>query len=620
MTKLSASAQRRWLGPFTAAAAAMPVLFVYILTLYPGVVGTLDTAKFQFVGRILGTPHQPGYPLFVMVSHVFSYVPIGNLAYRMNLLSAIFGAATTGLLALVCVRLGVARGAAIALAIAAGLGRTFWSQATLAEVYSLGAAIIAGVLLCLLEWRATRRDRWIIGATAIAALGLGNHLTIVMVAPAFLLFVVVTDPRAIVRPKLIAWAIGLTIAGLAQYLFIVIRTYQGALHLEAQARTLGELVLVVRAEQFASWLGVYSWRQVLTERLPMIAGTFAAELTIAGALLLVAGFVWGLRRDRATTIMVAAGIAAIFAFVVNYRAPDIEVFLIPAFVFAWCGVAMAVSAIGAGGGWRRTATTVAVAGLAATQLWANYRVNDHSRRTWEQELINAIFGAVPDRSAIVAEGPGRDWVMDYALLGEGRGAQRDIRRIPLDVALVTALAREGRPVFAFERSRAFLAERGAVFEQVALPELFESAKLFRLTAVSACRPIGNLGWVDLSAMTGARALRLRIDNFETFTSPVDLIVAGPGVRVTAIERSGGPDDATFTSPVSNAVPADVPPDIGARVSQAGGVAAAQLVVQDVGQFLLVTIRIDGDVRELFARAVVDLKNPARALVCEDLGR
>src|SRR5262245_37110333 len=81
-----------------ACAAAVASLAVYVVTLAPGLIAITDTPKFQFIGRILGTAHPPGYPLYVMVSHLFGYLPVGTLAYRINLMSAVFSATACGLI------------------------------------------------------------------------------------------------------------------------------------------------------------------------------------------------------------------------------------------------------------------------------------------------------------------------------------------------------------------------------------------------------------------------------------------------------------------------------------------------------------------------------------------
>ena len=78
---------------------------LFLLTLAPGLIGLEDTPKFQFVGKVLGTAHNPGYPLYVVVSHVFGWLPFGNLGWRINLMSACFGALTVGLLQMTAMEL-----------------------------------------------------------------------------------------------------------------------------------------------------------------------------------------------------------------------------------------------------------------------------------------------------------------------------------------------------------------------------------------------------------------------------------------------------------------------------------------------------------------------------------
>ena len=71
---------------------AILTLTLFVITLRPDVGGTEDSPKFQFVGRVLGTSHSPGYPFYAIATWAFGWLPIGNLAYRINLFSAVCGA------------------------------------------------------------------------------------------------------------------------------------------------------------------------------------------------------------------------------------------------------------------------------------------------------------------------------------------------------------------------------------------------------------------------------------------------------------------------------------------------------------------------------------------------
>ena len=104
---------------------------LYLRTLYPGLNGIGDTPKFQFVGKVLGTPHPPGYPVHTLLGWLFAQLPFGNLAWRINLLSAVSASFAVVLVFVLTRRLGASAPAALAAALSFACGPVFWSQATL---------------------------------------------------------------------------------------------------------------------------------------------------------------------------------------------------------------------------------------------------------------------------------------------------------------------------------------------------------------------------------------------------------------------------------------------------------------------------------------------------------
>jgi hypothetical protein len=260
---------------------------VYLATTYPGVISSGDAAKYSFVGKVLGTPHAPGYPLYVMVSHVFSYLPVGPLAYRMNLMSATFASLAVALMYYAVRALGAERSVAVAIAVAAGFGHAFWSKALYPKGYALNAALVTAGVLALLRWRTAlvrgdvpraQAHRWLLAAIAIFAISIGNHLIVITLVPALLLYVLATDARMALSPKTLAYGAALVAAGFSQYLFILIRTHQGAPYLEARASTLTELVDVVTARRFRHEIGAFGWDALVDSRIPAVLGLAGREL------------------------------------------------------------------------------------------------------------------------------------------------------------------------------------------------------------------------------------------------------------------------------------------------------------------------------------------------------
>jgi len=97
----------------TLGAFVIPFL-LYVRTLAPTVhamastdrttVYGLDSAELAAGAYTLGIVHAPGYPLYLLLGKAFSYLPFGDIAYRLNLMSAFFGALTVGLIYLILER------------------------------------------------------------------------------------------------------------------------------------------------------------------------------------------------------------------------------------------------------------------------------------------------------------------------------------------------------------------------------------------------------------------------------------------------------------------------------------------------------------------------------------
>jgi hypothetical protein len=197
--------------PYRAAlAVAAAVLAVYVLTLAPTVT-FWDAGEFIAAARILGIPHPPGTPLFVLIAHAWGLlVPVGEFAYRTNLLSALFSASAAGLLFLVVHQStrgiveglpdGSARalrvGGAAAAALLGAFSFTNWQNSNETEVYTVATFTTAAMAWAALRWRvgrATERaPRLLLLIVYLAGISIGNHLLALLSVPGVLLFLVAT--------------------------------------------------------------------------------------------------------------------------------------------------------------------------------------------------------------------------------------------------------------------------------------------------------------------------------------------------------------------------------------------------------------------------------------------
>ena len=122
-----------------ALAVGLAALLVYRLTLAPTVLPA-DSGEFQFAAPLLGLAHPTGYPLYLLLGKAWTVLaPLGDVASRMNLLSAVLSAAAVGMLYLLGKRLGLGLVPSLLAALTLAFSYTFWSQATRAEVYALNS-------------------------------------------------------------------------------------------------------------------------------------------------------------------------------------------------------------------------------------------------------------------------------------------------------------------------------------------------------------------------------------------------------------------------------------------------------------------------------------------------
>src|SRR5881296_3285630 len=89
---------------FCAGTVFFAALLLYSWTLAPTVTLT-DSGELIVVARGLGIAHPPGVPLWIILAHLASLVPFGNVAQRINFSSALFAALACAMLALVVAEL-----------------------------------------------------------------------------------------------------------------------------------------------------------------------------------------------------------------------------------------------------------------------------------------------------------------------------------------------------------------------------------------------------------------------------------------------------------------------------------------------------------------------------------
>jgi len=246
----------------------------------------------QTVPSLLGIAHPTGYPLYVLIGHLFSYIPVGSPAYRANLLSAVCASAALGILVLTLGRLKIRPAVAVAMTLCFAASPSLWSNATRAEVHTLHLLFLSAILHRLVVWSQDQRPRdLVIGATWLG-LSFGNHMLTSTVAPFVAGYALWTGRKTLardLRPLLVA-TLGFILA-LGVYAYLPIRASQNPVLAYNHPTTWEGLRYLVTGEQFRSDMTFLSLEGVgrFLSKWPTWRATVVADASPVFALLAVIG-------------------------------------------------------------------------------------------------------------------------------------------------------------------------------------------------------------------------------------------------------------------------------------------------------------------------------------------
>ncbi|MFQ5483676.1 MAG: DUF2723 domain-containing protein, partial [Nitrospinaceae bacterium] len=205
---------------------------VYLGTLCPTVFYR-DSPEFINTAFALGISHPAGFPTYNLLAKALTFLPLGSVAFRVNLFSALAAVAALALVyaaAWMGLRLfsgdGEDRQKTWAAALATGclaFSGPFWEQSRLAEVYTLHTAFTAGILLLLLSWRVKEDVRFLYAAALTYGLSAGNHATVAFYLPAILVLFFCWS-RGPHRWRDLTRCVLMFLAGLSVFLYLPVRS------------------------------------------------------------------------------------------------------------------------------------------------------------------------------------------------------------------------------------------------------------------------------------------------------------------------------------------------------------------------------------------------------------
>ena len=345
---------------FAAAVVVVLAFGIYLRTMLPST-GFWDTGEAQTVPPTLSIFHPTGFPTYAMLGWLWSQLPIGEVAWRMNLLSGVSVALASGFVVLVAGHLIGGRGGALR-AVAAGVaGAAFafasepWENATRADVHAVSILSVSILLWLLLTWRAAegsgspRAGRWLVGAALTFGLGLGVHPIIGLFAFGIAAWLFVVDRRFWRRWRLIGLCALAVAVGIGSFAYIWLRaiTDPEPPLFYARPDTWDRFRYLVFAEQFSALFR--DFREPLADITAKWADAervLAAQFVAPGWLLVAVGAAVVASRSLATFGVLVLWVISNVVYSMNFRDGDIDRYYMPtvAVLAPLLGVALAAIA------------------------------------------------------------------------------------------------------------------------------------------------------------------------------------------------------------------------------------------------------------------------------------
>lgn len=259
---------------------------VYLLTMNPSSFG-YDTTWFHIQVPQLAVGQTTGFPIAFLLGKLFTYLPFGTIAFRLNLFSVFFGAATVTVFVMIISNL-IKKEYYIALisSLFFCFFRVFWLQTNRFEVYTLHTFLTGLVILFGVYWTNSKETRFLYLYYLFIGLSFTNHPLSVFLAPMLILFPVITDWKAVFKLKRVVIIIALMIAPLLLYLYIPIRSYQGY----GNVKTFHQFIHYITGMQWKQQLGFRSM-EVFKKQAVGYYNLIRQDFNIAALLITLFGFV-----------------------------------------------------------------------------------------------------------------------------------------------------------------------------------------------------------------------------------------------------------------------------------------------------------------------------------------
>ena len=430
-------------------------LIVYRLTLAPTVIAG-DSGELITAAVHQGVPHPPGYPLFCVVGKLFTLLPFGNEAFRLNLMSAVAMTASAVIVFFIVLLLGQPLTAATAASLIFAFSGSIWSQASVAEVYALYVLSASLVLLVSLHWVQRRSPRSFLLLGYVFGLALVAHLGSLMLVPGLFMMAVAgrgsEDVRRPGRGGQVA-ALLLVVLAISAYLYPLFASLHDPPLDWGDPETPSRLLAFVsgRAHRSAA-VGLLAGGALMRRLTHLLLAlwndlSLAVPLAAIGLWSLVKSRQWWLVRAFAIFILFDL-VYALWLNVVPLEAtPFLLITTLLLVVLAGIGIGTLFSYSRRGGSRIRPAlVSVIVVFIPIYSLLANWARADRSQDYVAYDFGRGVLETLEDRAVLFVEGDNISFPLYYLAMVEGERADVTIceREGVVDGAFYASIPRDAR--------------------------------------------------------------------------------------------------------------------------------------------------------------------------------
>jgi tetratricopeptide (TPR) repeat protein len=283
------------------------VFLLYLAAICPTIYWR-DGPEFSDIGYMLGISHPTGSPAYSLITRLFTMIPAGSIALKVNLASSVFGAAAFGMLFMLSSYLVRRLAGSQSMPVTAAftlffaLSSSLWTTSVVAEVYAMKIFLELCILYLFVRWSFEKKSGLLYSAVFLYGICSGVHGVVGLYLPAVIIFILMNDRRmAFSKAGLLCAATFL--AGFSVYLYLPVRAGTHPSFNVGDTEKIENLITHLMVKKDTSSIVRLSRGSFWNDTVFFYLKLLNDELTVWPVLFAIPGFIHHFRKDRRTWLL-----------------------------------------------------------------------------------------------------------------------------------------------------------------------------------------------------------------------------------------------------------------------------------------------------------------------------